>query len=82
MDNKDNIIINNQTDSEQVEYLIQKLNELDESLTKIELSKSAELNMFYATGMTTQEINIPHFWHGCLILIKVIKWAMRFFRVF
>ena len=56
MGNKDNSTTNQQKESEQFDYLIQKLNELDESLTKIELSKSDEINVFYATGMTTQEI--------------------------
>ncbi|MBQ6922418.1 MAG: PD-(D/E)XK nuclease family protein [Clostridia bacterium] len=56
MGNKDNSTTNQQKESEQFDYLIQKLNELDESLTKIELSRSDEINVFYATGMTTQEI--------------------------
>lgn len=45
-----------ETDLEQIEYYINKLNELDKSLTEIELSKSDDINVFYATGMTTQEI--------------------------
>lgn len=45
-----------ETDLEQIEYYLNKLNELDKSLTEIELSKSDDINVFYATGMTTQEI--------------------------
>ena len=51
-----NIIPNKASDSEQIEQLISKLQNLDKSLTEIELSKSDKINVFYATGMTTQEI--------------------------
>ena len=51
-----NILANKKPDFNQTEYYIQKLNDLDKSLTEIEFSKSNDVNVFYATGMTTQEI--------------------------
>ena len=51
-----NILANRKSDMGETEYYIQKLNDLDKSLTEIELSKSNDINVFYATGMTTQEI--------------------------
>lgn len=53
---QEKVVTNNKSDSEQVEYFIKALNDLDKSLTEIEISKSDDINVFYATGMSTQEI--------------------------
>ncbi len=56
MKEKENFMSIQEKNAEQIEKLINKLNDFDKSLTEIELSKSDEINVFYATGMTTQEI--------------------------
>lgn len=53
---KNNVLSDKKTEFNQIEYYIRELNELDKRLTEIELSKSNDVNVFYATGMTTQEI--------------------------